>query len=1468
MPTDRCPLTKRGSPISRKLMNASHPDQKKNAPFFSRFPRVRSLTWQKNLVLFLILPVLFVSFLGGEKMVRDSSGVLRSLHDNNFITADLEGFLTIFSDLSGQASEDKSPLKTENMRLRGYLLHAQALLRDAQSRSRSLSIPERNQIDDLLQKTDQLLRSDLKRSAPRVRIDALEISRSTLPLLLELSRSTDKALQIAKTTSRKILLLQSGTFFLFLVLIVTLLVWLERYRRFLKKMAIDEALNVSVTGIAILPLSMDRFLYINKGFEDLSGFRSEELCQKTNPPFDPAFGRPDLPEAISTLLQGTKKYIGFSTILTNRQKKQIPVYVRLELTDFEEQRQIVATLDDRTEESRLRQDLEFSRNHLHTLVRHLGEGVMEIDPQGNVLSLNATGERLLGFRSEDLSGSAAHPLFVKAPSVFGDPGEESDFLHSRIRASLVSSEPVETESCFLKKRDGSLLACSLLFTPIYTSSGGNLKELVVIFRDIGPRRRLQKNLQKNEEKYRKMIQSSPDGILLVNPVSLLILEANPAFADMVGVHFTETLPGRPVDTFLPGGTIRFPDLLRTLRSGGASDAFISRLFHRDRCSIPVSVRAILFPYEEEEVLLLIVRDITLQTHSESVRRILHQLDQRILENRPIEGVFSALAEDLLQSFSLGIAALVRRNPDGDMTVLALSSALEDGSGEVERTLTALMNEEPSSSAARQCLAAGERQIFTPESYPEPYKTFFRRNHIEASVFFPVRLPGTRPQVAIGISAFSETALDSTLLSLMEDLSDKLAIAFLHESEQRQIRLQKIATEAVDTPLFIAGPGGTFEWANKAYLDSKGCSFEEIPDFPGYYFSRQTGRTFSLENPLWKTLRAGETYIQEYTSLRKGGESYPVEIRISPVFGEDRELLHMVCIEKNLSDRKQEEEELRKKAYFDPLTHLANRHLMEGELSRSIEVARRNNMSMAVLFLDLDGFKEVNDNHGHEFGDKLLVHVAGRLEKLIRHGDLVSRLGGDEFVVILNNIRNPAEVRAAAGRILAGIQAPYLIDGQTMIIGTSIGISVYPNEDKDPSSLLREADQAMYLAKNRGKNNFVLYTPPSEEINDGQTGIPKESFPSLPERLFTLAPVRSLNSGEIAGFSLSTAQSERQTLYGEDAGRILPYEEKKRFFEHARNVWENIQHTYPGAFLKISLSAHQVMEADFFSVFSLVLGDLGPEERSRFFIGLHGNIPFPGTYGQDNSISRLTEEGFAIGTERVGDQGNTLFQLRYLPVRFLEVSGTLIRDMAHEANDLAVLGSIFLLGSSLDKKLIVPGVEDIETALILKRLGFDWCSGTVCGGEIPHGDPGKTALRDTGWKKFSEDFHSRWDPENISYLLGRKNHREEIEALSKTEELGEGPPLLSGHPSGRPCPFQFWLQQKSTSDLLGALNVSQWRELEEKFHHLTTGSEASLPDSTRPVKNRVESLKGVQAEMQRLQVLAENVLFGSVIPEKI
>ncbi len=1452
-------------------MNAAGSVPRKNSSFPFRALFAPSISRQRNLVFFLILPVLFVSFLGSVKTLHDASRILRSLKSKNFLTADLEGFhstLGFITDLSHQRG--RPPL--ENLsRERGYLIHARALLRDARTHNRYLSLSGQKTLEALLRKIDQVLKATPRQ--PDVFLsndDMAYLRRQSVPVLLELSRSTNKTLQLAQKSNRRLISLQFTGFVLILALTGLVLAWLERYRRFLRNFAIYEALNVSVSGIAFLPVSMDRFLVVNKGFEELSGFRAGEICQKSNPPIDPFFGRPDLPDAIGNILQGNQRSLGFTTEIPARNGRRIPVYVRLELTEFEGERQIVATIDDRTDQNRLQQDLESSRNHLEKLVRHLGEGVMEIDPDGKVLSLNSTGERLLGFRSEDLSGSSAEGLFRETPSGSGHTDRENSFIASRIRGTAFSNEPYETENCSLIKKDGSLLECSLLCTPIYQSSGGPLKEMVLIFRDIGSRKRLQKKLQKNEEKYRKMIQNSPDGILLIHPDSFLVLETNPAFADMAGIHFTELLLGNTVTAFLPDEAGHLSEVVRSLRSTGTSDSFSSFLRRQDRGSVPVSIRAILLPYEEEESLLLIVRDTTFQSHSEAVRRILHQLDQRILENLPIEGVFSALVKDLMESFSLGIATIVKREPGGQFSILALSSALADPPGMVQKTLDTLVNENTFSSAAARVLSTGERQILDTETYPDPYKTFFRKNHIEASAFFPVSLPGAPPLASIGISVFNRIALDNMLLSLVEDLSDKLAIAFLHENEQRQIRLQQIATEAVDTPIFIAGPGGTFEWANKAYLESKGCTFEEIPDFSGYYFSRISDRTF-VGNPLWEKIRSGETYIQEYTSPRKDGGTYPVEIRISPIFGDNRELLHMVCIETNLTDIKLEEEDLRKKAYFDPLTHLANRHMMEGELSRSIEIARRNNRSMAVLFLDLDGFKEVNDNYGHEFGDKLLVTVAGRLEGLIRSGDLVARLGGDEFVIILNNIRHTGEVLAAAGRILVGIQAPYFIDGQPIIIGTSIGIAIYPEDDKDASSLLRDADQAMYLAKNRGKNNFVLYTASSYEDLDRRVHSDRaeKPLPSFQEDELGLSPIRSLSSGKITGFSLLSSRAESLAFNEQDTGRITPYAEKKRFFEYVRHTWEAVNHTYPGAFLKISLPAHQAMEADFYSVFHLIFGSLAPEERNRFLIGLHGHIPFPNTFGQENSISKLAGEGFSIGTERVGDQGNTLFQLRHLPVQFLEVSRALVREMAHEANDLAVLGSIFLLGKSLDKKLIVPAVDDVETAMILKRLGFDWCSGMACGEEVPVDDPGRTSSRDAGWKRFSEDFHAHWNPENISYLLGRRMHREAMGALSRTEKIGEEIPTpVPRKPFALQCPIRFWLNLKSTADILGVLNVSQWKDLEEKFHRLADDPGSLPPATAEKGPLRVETMAGVVAEMQRFQTLAENVLFGSVIPEKL
>ena len=1422
----------------------------------------------KKLVGLFLLPMIFFSAMGAYQTLFHSPRLTRLLHDYNFMSSDLQGFNTTLRYLEKSPPIVREKMSGNIQRIHGYLIHAKTLLLDIRTRQKSLPGPDRKRIIRLIGQIDNLI-GDI-RHAPPVPPDpanVFSLSQQTFPILLTLSRMTRSTLLISQKTNSQIILFQVLDLLMFLGLVAILLAWLEGYRKHLRNMAIYEALNVSVSGIAFLPVSMDRFDAVNRGFEELTGYRSSELIGTSNPPVDPHFGHSAIQNPIRDLIDNRIGVLSFDTHIFSRDRNLLHLHVRLEKTIFEGHTRIVATVENRTEEKKLQDELLLSRNHLATLFRHLGDGVMELDPEGNILFLNATGERLLGYLSDELSGLPASTLFSPSGSMEETFVSPETFILSRIRHAAPSGDSYETEAYSLIKKTGEQMDSSLIFTPLFQGPDNTLKEIVVVFRDIGSRKRLQKKLRKSEEKYRKMIQSTPDGIVLFDPRSLQVLEANPSFASMVGVYFTETLIGKEITEFIPEIREKFQESGHSPPGTGIFDSGNIRIKRSDRTSILASIKETVIPYEEQDAILLVIRDITSQSLSEAIRKIFHLLDEQILENHPIEETFTRLLQTLLQSLSLGISAIIARNPDGRLEILALAESISDDTDTVRQLLETMINDPDSSSASALSMQTGKVQVVESGKYREPYKTFFRKNHIESSAFFPVKLPGQPPLATVGISVFNKSSL-SGIFPFMEDLADKLAVAYLHENEQKQIRLQKIATESVNTPMFIAGPGGALEWANNAYLESKGCNFSEVSEFPGYFFSRNRDMMM-VNSPFWESIRLEKTFTQQYVSPRKGGTDYPVEIRISPVFGTNNELLHFVCLETDLTSMKLEEEELRKKAYFDPLTRLANRNMMERELIRSLEIAKRYMRSMALMFLDLDGFKEVNDNFGHDFGDKLLVEVAGRLDSLVRKGDFVARLGGDEFVIILNNVLHPGEVKKAAKRILEAIHAPYSIDGHSVTIGTSIGISVFPEDNKDASGLLRDADQAMYQAKNRGKNNFVLYTPgPLEEM--GTVLFDREPDPVMgdDDEPMVLNPVRSLCTGKITGFSFSAFRSTPGYSVDPDSSTITPPEEKRQFLQTARTTAEKISVLYPGAFLKISLLFHQVLEPDFYPIFDEIFENIPRPSRSRIMIGLRGMIPFSNPFVQPTAISRLAEDGFSIGIERVGDQENTLLQLRLLPVQFLELSHTLVRDMSHEANALAILGSIFLLGNSLDKQLIVPAVDDVETSMILKRLGFDWCTGITCGDAIPPFDPGLASARDEPWKKYTEEFHVQWDPEHISYLLGRKTHREILSNLGNG--ISEGSvPQRAGHSSLSPCPMSYWLSRKSTGDILGSLGVSQLEYLEERFHQLADENDSAFASKYRTKENgKLDALRGVSAEMRRLSALAEKVLFGGTVPEKI
>jgi diguanylate cyclase (GGDEF)-like protein/PAS domain S-box-containing protein len=261
--------------------------------------------------------------------------------------------------------------------------------------------------------------------------------------------------------------------------------------------------------------------------------------------------------------------------------------------------------------------------------------------------------------------------------------------------------------------------------------------------------------------------------------------------------------------------------------------------------------------------------------------------------------------------------------------------------------------------------------------------------------------------------------------------------------------------------------------NPAFTRLTGYSYDEaMGRNPSFLSAGRQSPEFYAE--MWRAIETEGTWQGEIWNRRKSGEAYAELLSIIAVKDGQGHLQHYVGAFSDISVLKEHEADLDRIAHYDVLTAVPNRRLLGDRLEQAIDRARRLGKSLAVCYLDLDGFKPINDQFGHEGGDRLLVEVASRLQSISRGDDTVARLGGDEFVMLWNDIDHESECFQALDRILAEVSSPMMLDGVPVSVSASIGVTMYPDDNVDADSLLRHADHAMYSAKQLGKNRYQLF----------------------------------------------------------------------------------------------------------------------------------------------------------------------------------------------------------------------------------------------------------------------------------------------------------------------------------------------------------------------------------------------------------
>ncbi len=397
------------------------------------------------------------------------------------------------------------------------------------------------------------------------------------------------------------------------------------------------------------------------------------------------------------------------------------------------------------------------------------------------------------------------------------------------------------------------------------------------------------------------------------------------------------------------------------------------------------------------------------------------------------------------------------------------------------------------------------------------------------------------------------------------------------------------------------------------------------------------------------------------------------------------------------------------AYHDVLTGLPNRILMYDRLAQAITLARRSDRPLAVLFLDLDRFKHINDSLGHAVGDQLLQSVGQRLLGCVRQSDSISRMGGDEFVALLPDIDHPEDAALSAQKMIAAIALPHRIDQHDLHIGASIGISIYPEDGLDAETLIKHADTAMFYAKDNGRNTYAFFEQEMTAHAIARQSIETSLRLALERQEFVLhyQPKINLLSGTIVGIeALVRWQHPQRGLLepaqfvpiAEDSGLILPLG-RWVLREACRQVraWQDVG--LPPITVAVNTSALEFRDGDFLEYLRATLEESRLEPR-YLELELTESVLMPDAASTDSVLHALADLGVKLAIDDFGTGYSNLSYLRRLPINTLKIDQSFVNQITSNSDDAAIVSAVISMGKSLKQRVVAEGVETAEQAAFL------------------------------------------------------------------------------------------------------------------------------------------------------------------------
>jgi diguanylate cyclase (GGDEF)-like protein/PAS domain S-box-containing protein len=905
------------------------------------------------------------------------------------------------------------------------------------------------------------------------------------------------------------------------------------------------------------------------------------------------------------------------------------------------------------------------------------------DTEGHYLACNHRFERLFGARESDIVGKTDHDFVDKA---LADSLREHD---RRARAHPVANEEWATFA-----DDGHRELLETIKTPMRDHTG-RLIGVLGIGRDITERKRIEQVVQESEREFRALADNMPDNIIRYDR-DCRVRYMNPAMKRTLAPELLPDVGQLPYEAEPGSEQLRgLQRLVEQVMDSGEQVELEFEILHPDRT---LHWHHVIFVPEwnkEGEVIgaLGIGRDIN--------------------ERKRVEESLRTALDDY--------AGLVQRIPVGvyKFRMLAQGGGIFDY---VSHRWCELLDVEEAE-VMRDPQAAFSRIL------PDEQEEFFWLRDAARDQMHPFEWEG-RIQRRDGEIRWLHIASQPTRLENGDILWDGIQYDITDRRRaEESLRINASVFDNSQEAIVVTDADNLIIDVNTAFPTITGYTRAEVlGKNPNAMSSGRQDKAFY--QAMWQALQEKGTWRGEIWNRRKSGEVFAEMLSISVIADHLGQVQRYVGIFSDITYFKDHEAELSHVANYDALTGVPNRRLLADRLRQAIAVTQRSDTLLAVCYIDLDGFKDVNDRYGHEMGDRLLIDITRRLQEVLRAGDTLSRLGGDEFVMLFNEMRDESECYLVLERVLNVISQPVVLKGAQVIVSASIGVTLYPEDDADSDTLLRHADQAMYIAKQSGKNRFHLYDAMHDKrvrsLHEGRRRISQ----GLEAGEFELyyQPKQELVSGDIFGVEALIRWNHPQRGLLSPAEFLPVIENSEQDVQLGAWVIKNalaqlFAWERAGLPLQVSIniSAQHLQVADFVANLQSELAQYPPLRDGALQIEVLETAALEDIAQSSEVIDACRKLGVTFALDDFGTGYSSLVYLSRLSADTLKIDQSFVQGMSINKGDHAIVQGVIALANTFGRHTVAEGVEDGALKEELQAMGCSSVQGYSIAQPMPAGE---------------------------------------------------------------------------------------------------------------------------------------------------